>query len=382
VKKIILVAGARPNFMKIAPILRSIENHQALNAVLVHTGQHYDDNMSKAFFTGLGIKKPDYHLDVGSGSHAVQTANIMVKFEEVCLKEMPDMVIVVGDVNSTITAGLVAKKLHIKLAHVEAGLRSRDRQMPEEINRLATDAITDIFFTTEDDGTHNLLAEGHARDSVCFVGHVMIDNLFYQLGKIADADAVSSSVRLLKECLPQKYLCMTLHRPSNVDDKRALTELMETVNGIAKEVPIIFPCHPRTRHRIEEFGLGDLFIEKGAALAQLSNGVVMMDPLNYNDFLCLWKDCAVILTDSGGLQEETTALGVPCLTLRQNTERPVTVEVGTNILIGNNIEKLRLEVKKVLKGKKKNGRIPDLWDGKASERIVGHILRYLEESSS
>ncbi len=388
-KKIILVAGARPNFMKIAPIIRELkaqsskfEAKKNLAYVLVHTGQHYDYEMSQAFFEELGIPKPDYYLGVGSDSHAVQTANIMVKFEAVCLKEMPDMVVVVGDVNSTIAAGLVAKKLHIKLAHVEAGLRSRDRQMPEEINRLATDAITDLFFTTEDDGTQNLLAEGHAKDSVCFVGHVMIDNLFYQLGKIGDADAVSLSVRSLKECLPEKYLCMTLHRPSNVDDSRVLTRLMETVNEIAKGVPIIFPCHPRTRSRIEEFGLGDLFIEKGAALAPVSNGIVMMDPLNYNDFLYLWKDCAVMLTDSGGLQEETTALGVPCLTLRQNTERPVTVEVGTNILIGNDMGKLRLEVNKVLNGKKKNGRIPDLWDGKASERIVGHILRYLEESSS
>jgi len=372
--KVILVAGARPNFMKIAPILRSIENHQALNAVLVHTGQHYDDNMSEAFFSGVGIRKPDYHLNVGSGTHAVQTANIMVSFEKVCRKENPDMVVVVGDVNSTIAAGLVAKKLHIKLAHVEAGLRSRDRQMPEEINRLATDAITDLFFTTEDDGTQNLLAEGHSKDSIYFVGHVMIDNLFYQLRKIDDADAVSSYVRSLKESLSKRYLCMTLHRPSNVDDKRVLTELMETVNGIAKEVPIIFPCHPRTRRRIEEFGLGELFLEKESALVLVSNGVVIMDPLSYNDFLYLWKDCAVMLTDSGGLQEETTALGVPCLTLRQNTERPVTVEVGTNILIGNDMKKLRLEVKKALKGKKKNGRIPDLWDGKASERILKVLL--------
>lgn len=387
-KKFILVAGARPNFMKIAPIIRELkaqssklEAKKNLAYVLVHTGQHYDYEMSQTFFEELGIPKPDYYLGVGSDSHAVQTANIMVKFEEVCLKEMPDMVVVVGDVNSTIAAGLVAKKLHIKLAHVEAGLRSKDRQMPEEINRLATDAITDLFFTTEDDGTQNLLAEGHARDSVCFVGHVMIDNLFYQLGKINDADAVSPPVRSLKECLSNRYLCMTLHRPSNVDDRRVLTKLMETVNEIAKIVPIIFPCHPRTRRRIEEFRLGDLFVEKGAASTPVSNGIVMMDPLNYNDFLYLWKDCTVMLTDSGGLQEETTALGVPCLTLRQNTERPVTVGMGTNILIGNDMGKLRLEVKKVLNGEKKNGLVPDLWDGKASERIVGHILRYLEESS-
>lgn len=380
-KKVILVAGARPNFMKIAPILRAIENHQDLNAILVHTGQHYDDNMSEAFFSGLGIRKPDYLLEVGSGTHAVQTANIMVSFEEVCRKEMPDMVVVVGDVNSTIAAGLVAKKLHIKLAHVEAGLRSRDREMPEEINRLATDAITDIFFTTEDDGTQNLLAEGHSKDSICFVGHVMIDNLFYQLGKIDDTNGVTPYVRSLKENLSKKYLCMTLHRPSNVDDKRVLTELMETINEIAEEVPIIFPCHPRTRRRIHEFGLGDLFVEKESILSLVTTGVVVIDPLNYNDFLYLWKDCTAMLTDSGGLQEETTALSVPCLTLRQNTERPVTVEVGTNILIGHDMEKLRFEVKQALNGKTRNGQIPDLWDGKASERIVGHILKYLEESS-
>lgn len=380
-KKVILVAGARPNFMKIAPILRSIENHQDLNAILVHTGQHYDDNMSEAFFSELGIRKADYYLDVGSGTHAVQTASIMVSFEKVCRQEMPDMVVVVGDVNSTIAAGLVAKKLHIKLAHVEAGLRSRDRKMPEEINRLATDAITDIFFTTEEDGSRNLLLEGHPENVIHFVGNVIIDNLFYQLGKIDDTDAVSSHVRALKESLSERYLCITLHRPSNVDDKKVLTELMETVNGIAKEVPIIFPCHPRTRRRIDEFGLGNLFLEKESALPKVSTRIIMTDPLNYNDFLYLWKDCAVMLTDSGGLQEETTALGVPCLTLRKNTERPITVEVGTNILIGNDMEELRLEVNKVLNGKKKNGRIPDLWDGKASERIVGYILRYLEESS-
>ncbi len=381
-KKVILVAGARPNFMKIAPILRVIESCEDVNAVLVHTGQHYDDNMSETFFAGLGIRNPDYHLGVGSDSHAVQTAGIMIKFEEVCLKENPDMVVVVGDVNSTIAAGLVAKKLHIKLAHVEAGLRSRDRQMPEEINRLATDAITDIFFTTEDSGTRNLINEGHSNGCVHFVGHVMIDNLFYQLRKIDDTYAVTSPVRSLKECLPEKYLCMTLHRPSNVDDRAILTSIMKTVSRIAGEVPVIFPCHPRTSSRIDEFGLRDLFIEEVSDSHKISSGVIMLDPLSYNDFLCLWKDCAVMLTDSGGLQEETTALGVPCLTLRQNTERPVTVEMGTNILVGYDMERLSLEIKKVLNGEKKNGRVPDLWDGNASVRIVDHIRRYLKEISN
>jgi len=382
VKKVILVAGARPNFMKIAPILRAMKNHPDLRAILVHTGQHYDDNMSEAFFAGLGIKKPDYQLSIGSGTHAVQTANIMIGFEEVCRIEMPDMVLVVGDVNSTIAAGLVAKKLHIKLAHVEAGLRSRDRQMPEEINRLATDAITDIFFTTEVGGTQNLLAEGHSEDSIHFVGHVMIDNLFYQLGKMGDEDAASPSVRSLKESLLEKYLCMTLHRPSNVDDKKILTELIKTINTIASEVPIIFPCHPRTLRRLHDFGLDDLFIMKESVLPEASKGIIITEPLNYDDFLYLWKDCTIMLTDSGGLQEETTALGVSCLTLRDNTERPITVEVGTNILIGHDMDKLRLEIKKALNGEKKNGRIPDLWDGNASERIVHHICRYLKENSN
>jgi len=380
-KKIILVAGARPNFMKIAPILRAIGVHNDLNAILVHTGQHYDDNMSDAFFSGLGIKKPDYYLDAGSGTHAVQTANIMISFEEVCRQEMPDMVVVVGDVNSTIATGLVAKKLHITLAHIEAGLRSRDRQMPEEINRLATDAITDLFFTTENNGTQNLLAEGHDKDSIYFVGHVMIDNLFYQLSKIDNIDAITPSIRSLKDSLPERYLCMTLHRPSNVDDKSILTDLIESLNEIACDMPVVFPCHPRTRSRIDEFRLDHLFVKNAAVLNDVSKGIIITDPLNYNDFLYLWKDCKVMLTDSGGLQEETTALGVPCLTLRENTERPITVHVGTNILVGHDMKKLRSEVEKILHGRNKTGSIPDLWDGKASERIVNHICRYLEESS-
>jgi len=365
--------------MKIAPILRATDNHEDLQAILVHTGQHYDENMSEAFFSDLGIKKPDYHLEVGSGTHAVQTAKIMVGFEEVCLREKPDMVVVVGDVNSTIAAGLVAKKLSVKLAHIEAGLRSRDRRMPEEINRLATDAISDIFFTTEDSGTQNLLAEGHPQESIFFVGHVMIDNLFYQLRKINDKNAVTPFARSLKERLSkvEKYLCMTLHRPSNVDDKVVLTEILKTVNDVAMEVPVVFPCHPRTRHRIEEFGLEKLFSENGTSSTSDQCGLIITDPLSYNDFLYIWKGCSVVLTDSGGLQEETTALGVPCLTLRMNTERPITVEVGTNILVGNDMKKLRLEIAKAIDGNRKHGYVPDLWDGSASERIVRHILRHL-----
>jgi len=377
--KMILVAGARPNFMKIAPILREVERLEDIHAVLVHTGQHYDNNMSETFFEGLEIRNPDYHLGVGSGSHAVQTASIMSKFEVACLKENPDIVVVVGDVNSTIAAGLVAKKLNIYLAHVEAGLRSADMRMPEEINRLATDAITDIFFTTEDSGTYNLMNEGHPDNFIHFVGNVMIDNLYYQLAKVNDRKEVSFSVRSLKKLLPERYLCMTLHRPSNVDDKKVLSETMETIYEISDELPIIFPCHPRTRKRIDELGLGGLFAERSSISQVISKGIVISDPLSYNDFLYLWKDCEAILTDSGGLQEETTALGVPCITLRHNTERPITVEIGTNILVGTDIGKLKSEINKVLIGRPKRGRIPPLWDGKASVRIVEHLCRYIEE---
>ena len=257
-KKIILVAGARPNFMKIAPILREIEKYDDLRAVLVHTGQHYDENMSAAFFLSLEKKQPDYDLDTGSGTHAIQTAAIMTRFEEVCEKESPDAVIVVGDVNSTIAAGLVAKKLQILLAHVEAGLRSRDRSMPEEINRIATDAISDLLFTTEEQGTQNLLSEGHSPEQVHFVGHVMIDNLLYQLEKL-DNGVPSVTIRSIKSMLPSKYICLTMHRPSNVDNKATFTRLMSAISVLSKEAPVVFPCHPRTRERIYSFNMNEQF---------------------------------------------------------------------------------------------------------------------------
>lgn len=363
--KIILVAGARPNFMKIAPILREISNYDDINALLVHTGQHYDHSMSDSFFHDLGIKKPDYHLGCGGGSHSEQTAKVLVEFEKLCNKEKPDFVLVVGDVNSTIAAGLVAKKLQVKLIHVESGLRSGDRNMPEEINRLATDAITDIFFTTEKNGTENLLNEGQAENKVHFVGHVMIDNLYYQLGKLNELD-ISESVIKIKQSLPGKYFCMTLHRPSNVDKKEILEELLIALNEIANKTPIVFPCHPRTLKMIEKFDLKHLINSE--------SGIILTPPLGYNDFLYLWKDCAGMLTDSGGLQEETTALKIPCLTIRHNTERPITVEVGSNILVGTNVKLLTQEVNNILSGNFKIGSIPDLWDGKASERIVETII--------
>lgn len=373
-KKILLVAGARPNFMKIAPVLRAMERYSnIIQPILVHTGQHYDSKMSDTFFTSLGIKHPDYNLEVGSGSHAVQTAGIMIKLEEVCSAEKPDMVVVVGDVNSTIAAGLVAKKQQTMLAHIEAGLRSRDLKMPEEINRMATDAITDIFFTTEKEGTQNLLAEGHAPESVHFVGHVMIDNLFYQLSRLKDA-ALSPLVKSIKNRIRGKYICMTMHRPSNVDNKDILARLCEAIGVLAREAPVIFPCHPRTRKNIVNFSLEHHFRNPDDAGGQISDGIIITEPLDYNDFLYLWKDAALVLTDSGGLQEETTALRIPCITMRETTERPVTAEIGSNVIVGTDGGKIMDLGQKALDGRWKQSQIPDLWDGKASERIV-NILR-------
>lgn len=370
-KKIILVAGARPNFMKIAPILRALESYPQVQPILVHTGQHYDENMSGSFFKELGIKQPDYHLNCGSGSHAVQTATIMVKFEEVCVKESPDLVLVVGDVNSTIAAGLVAKKLHIKLTHVEAGLRSGDRDMPEEINRLATDAISDIFFTTEPEGTRNLIKEGVPEEKVHFVGHVMIDNLFYQLSNIEKIEKTLSTYSL-KNRLKKPYICMTMHRPSNVDNKETLESLLNVIKKLSENSPVIFPCHPRTRKQIDIFGLSG-YISFIPETGPVSSGLFLLDPLGYNDFLYLWKDAALVLTDSGGLQEETTALGIPCITMRENTERPITIECGSNVIVGADTEKILSLGKEALQRTWKNCSIPELWDGKASERIANSI---------
>lgn len=378
--KILLIAGARPNFMKIAPILRAMEHEKGLEPLLVHTGQHYDHNMSHSFFESLGIRNPDYNLEVGSGSHAVQTATIMTRFEEVCVKEKPDLVLVVGDVNSTIATGLVAKKLHIDLAHVEAGLRSRDRAMPEEINRIATDAISDLFFTTEPEGTRNLLAEGHEERSVHFVGHVMIDNLYYQLSKL-EKEGPSVAAGGIKSALPEKYICMTMHRPSNVDNKETLTRLLEAISKLASQAPVIFPCHPRTRRNVDTFGLNRFFAELPETGTAISQGIYLTEPLGYNDFLYLWKGATVVLTDSGGLQEETTALKVPCITMRENTERPVTADIGSNVIVGTDGEKILELGRKALGGSWKDGAVPELWDGKASERVVAAICRRYRSSS-
>ena len=321
---------------------------------LVHTGQHYDYEMSQAFFDDLEIPKPEYFLEAGSGSHAEQTAIIMLGFEKVCIEEGPNLVLVVGDVNSTLACSIVAKKMEFEVAHVEAGLRSFDLSMPEEINRIVTDAISDYFFVTEKSGVENLKKEGKSGNQIFFVGHVMIDNLLYQLDKV-NSNHLSFKNKNLKDSLG-KYIFMTLHRPSNVDRKATLEGIVYALNRIAREIPIIFPVHPRTSKMLHHFGI------------ELSTNIYQLPPLGFQESLYLWKDAELVITDSGGMQEETTALKIPCLTLRENTERPVTVSEGTNKLVG--VAELEYEVTEVLKGNVKKGRIPDLWDGRAAERIV------------
>jgi UDP-N-acetylglucosamine 2-epimerase (non-hydrolysing) len=366
-KKILIVAGARPNFMKIAPIVRALDADSPLDYKIIHTGQHYGADMSDRFFDELDIPAPHYNLNVGSASHAVQTAAIMVRFEEVCLKEKPDMVVVVGDVNSTVACGLVAKKLDIKLAHVEAGLRSHDRTMPEEINRIVTDSIADDLFVTEKQGLANLKREGHADETIHFVGHVMIDNLYYQLRKLSP---LSSPIGMeLKGLIGNRYAVCTMHRPSNVDNPENLTGLIETLATLSSTLPILFSCHPRTFSRIGEFGLLHHFSpwKQGE---KINGSFVLTNPLGYMDFLCLWKDAVCVVTDSGGLQEETTALKIPCITTRMTTERPVTVETGSNEVIGLDWERLCSLFLGAASGSWKESRIPELWDGNASKRIV------------
>ena len=359
-----LVAGARPNFMKIAPIVRALQAHGAMEFKIIHTGQHYDREMNDVFFEELGIPAPDVFMGAGGGSHAQQTAKIMVGFEELCQAQRPDCVLVVGDVNSTLACSIVAKKLCIPVAHVEAGLRSGDMAMPEEINRLVTDAITDWFFVTEPSGRDNLLREGKPAETVHYVGHVMVDNVLFQAAKLDAVDTSGFETAPFKAAT-SRYGVVTLHRPSNVDDEATMRRIGEALITVSAQLPLIFPVHPRTRANLEKFGV------------DLGRNVTLVGPRAYMEFLNLWKDAAVVLTDSGGLQEETTALGVPCITIRENTERPVTVDEGTNVLVGTDPERIVSEVRKVLAGEGKQGRRPDLWDGHAAERIVQLLAKEL-----
>ena len=358
---ILHVVGARPNFMKVAPVHRAFSHYPQMQQLLVHTGQHYDLNMSDIFFQQLGIPAPDVNLEVGSGSHAVQTAQIMMRFEEVVLKEKPDLVLVYGDINSTVAAALVCAKLGVKVGHVEAGLRSFDRTMPEEINRLLTDQIADLLFTPSQDGDENLLREGVAPEKIHFVGNVMIDTLVRML---PEAERLWDNLAAELKIVGDPYLLVTLHRPSNVDDPVMLAQIMSALDEFSEQVQVVFPIHPRTRARIDASGL----IFRGNGRLQL------IDPVGYLDFLCLQQNARLVVTDSGGIQEETTFLGVPCLTVRENTERPVTVSAGTNILVGQDMRLLRSEVDRILVGGAKRGGVPSLWDGKASERIADIIM--------
>ncbi|GAB4175301.1 MAG: UDP-N-acetylglucosamine 2-epimerase (non-hydrolyzing) [Calditrichia bacterium] len=355
--KVLNVVGARPNFMKIAPIHSIMQKSGKFNPVLVHTGQHYDEKMSKFFFNDLGLPEPDVYLGVGSGSHAVQTANIMVEFEKVVIAEKPDWVLVVGDVNSTIACGLVASKLGVPIIHVEAGLRSFDRTMPEEINRILTDSISDLLFITEKSGIDNLIKEGVSEKKIHFVGNVMIDSLINNLKK-----AQSSDILERLGVADEKFGLITLHRPSNVDDKENLTHIFSMFYKIQKDLPLIFPIHPRTRKNIETFGLDSI-------VKSLKN-IKLTPPLGYLEFLKLQQNAAVIFTDSGGIQEESTYLQVPCLTMRENTERPITIELGTNELVGLNEDKIFSCFEKIMNGSWKKGVIPPLWDGRTAHRIV------------
>jgi len=370
VLKVINVVGARPNFMKVAPIVAAMKARPAkFQPLVVHTGQHYDADMSDSFFRDLQLPQPDTHLGVGSGSHAAQTAAVMERFEPVVLREKPDWVLVVGDVNSTIACALVCVKLGVKVAHVEAGLRSRDRTMPEEINRLLTDQISDLLFTPSHDADENLRAEGIPEERIRFVGNVMIDSLQQNLER-----ARQSTVRTDLGMHDRDYAVMTLHRPSNVDVPETFARILSALESITERLPVVFPVHPRTRKTIAALGLS----ERVGAMKNLR----VIDPLGYLDFLALYSQARLVLTDSGGIQEETTALGIPCLTLRENTERPITVELGTNVVVGTDTTRIVSAAWAALNGAGRNiVQPPPLWDGHTSERILD-VLEELSPQAS
>lgn len=363
--KIIIVAGARPNFMKVRPLLKAIENYNArkgrkairLDALLVHTGQHYDQNMSDIFFSELGIRHPDINLGVGSGSHSLQAAKVMMGFETVCDGEKPDLVVVVGDVNSTMACALVCAKMNIRLAHVEAGLRSFDRTMPEEINRIVTDALADLLLTPSKDADENLLREGIPAEKIRLVGNIMIDSLLDNLLKAHDSGIMS---RLQVEA--GRFVYVTLHRPLNVDARPSLSTIMTALEGLSPRLPVVFPIHPRTQKMLGEFKLTP--DSKGRLL--------LLDPIGYHESLCLTENARLVLTDSGGLQEEATFFRTPCLTLRPNTERPITITLGSNRL--TKLDTLMEDIDDTLKGPERKGQVPPLWDGHAAERILENLV--------
>jgi UDP-N-acetylglucosamine 2-epimerase (non-hydrolysing) len=397
--KIMTIVGARPNFMKAAPIIAAINEHNGkaarmggrtetyvqLEHVLVHTGQHYDEIMSGSFFSDLALPKPDVHLGIGSGSHAAQTAEIMKKYEEIVLAERPDVVIVVGDVNSTVACALVTSKVSFGnagtrplVAHVEAGLRSFDRTMPEEVNRVVTDHLSDLLFVTEESGLTNLKKEGISGENVHFVGNTMIDSLLTFKGK-ADSSTKLDELGLRSHSghngahdKVARYALLTLHRPANVDNQEALENILAGLRDLAKDCPIIFPVHPRTRKRIKEFGIdldSHVTQDRSQRTQKANPGITLIDPLGYLDFLCLMKNSWMVVTDSGGIQEETTCLGIPCVTVRENTERPVTVEKGTNVIAGTSREGIRAAIQRQSL-RKTEVTFPTHWDGKAATRIV------------
>jgi len=362
-KKIISIVGARPNFIKIAPIHKAFQVYNdSVKHMICHTGQHFDEKMSQVFFEELEMTKPDFNLGISGGSHAEQTAGIMTAFEKILDTEKPDLIIVPGDVNSTLATSLVASKKGIRIAHVEAGLRSFDREMPEEINRIVTDVLSDMLFVTEQSGIDNLKKEGISKEKIFFTGNVMIDSLAFYLPKIEKSE-------ILKQLSLDKgnFILTTFHRPSNVDTPEGLKQLIGLLNDLAAKRKVVFPVHPRTKNNLQKFGL----------TANISSNIVITEPIGYIDFLSLVKNSELIITDSGGIQEESTWLGVQCITVRNNTERPVTVTVGTNQLIGTDFAKVKNTATDVLNGKLKKGHIPELWDGKAAERIAKIIVDHI-----
>jgi UDP-N-acetylglucosamine 2-epimerase (non-hydrolysing) len=361
--RVVAVAGARPNFMKIAPLVRELGRREAFESILVHSGQHYDAAMSESFFRDLGIPEPDVNLGVGSGMHGQQTGQVLIEMEKLLVERQPNAVVVVGDVNSTLAATLAAVKLGIPVAHVEAGLRSFDREMPEELNRLMTDVVSTWLFTTEASGDENLLREGIDPQRIHRVGNVMIDTLLANLERARQLDTLSEL-----GVTPGKYAVLTLHRPSNVDDPARLQSLLAVLEEIHARLPVVFPVHPRTAAAL------DRLLDGGSPALQT------LAPLGYHELLRLMADARLVLTDSGGIQEETTALGVPCLTLRENTERPITVSEGTNTVVGCDPDTIRGEVDRILQGNGKAGRVPQLWDGQAAVRIVDVLERDLESA--